>query len=327
MHRRRALYRLCSSRIRAGVHSSLGSVVCMFILVQVLSGAPGCADPHRCPPGENLICRDQNDCRCGRICRSMDDCTGRDVCARFRNDPTGPGVCVDVLWLYDNPPCVPLCRPNQVCVRWSDGRPNSCQDLCTRSTDCSSRCCVPLTDGQSVCAPAQLCQNTCIPPCNSEELCVLLSNTPVCARRCTGDSDCEPTCCLPLEGGGGACSPNGTFCPTMPRPPCRTLETCMHTKVAFNPAPTAACGMYGSYEASLGNNCTEPAWCRACWWSAVTGSYSDCVPIGQVPSGATVPIDVARCADTPFPDPPVRVRCIDETSFRSSFDCLGTGQL
>jgi hypothetical protein len=293
----------------------------------LLGVGTGCGPADACGPGENRICRDANDCRCGRVCNTMEDCTGRDTCAHFRSDPMGPGVCVDVLWLIDNPPCVPLCRENQVCVSFP-GRANACQDVCTASRDCASGCCVPLNDGRRACAPQEFCRNAgCDPPCGDGNLCVLFSATPVCARQCVADDECGTSCCLPLDNGAGACSPNGAFCPSMPRPPCRTLEDCTRAEVRFTPAPMATCGMAGSYEGALLNACGEPAECRACWWSPATGSYSDCAPLGQIPSGATVPLDVTRCADVTFPDPPVRVRCIDEASLAGPYDCLGSGPL
>jgi hypothetical protein len=254
------------------------------------------------------------------------DCSGRDQCIHFANDPTGPGVCADPLWALDNPPCVPFCSDRQFCVQWGD-RPNSCADPCMQGSDCSSGCCTALQDGTKVCAPASsYCAAGCNPSCSSAQVCLALS-PPVCANTCSTDADCPGSCCLMLQGGGGACAPGGAFCPTMPPPPCTTISDCVQTNTQFTPAPMASCGTAGSYEGALANYCSQAVVCRACWWSTQTSSYSDCVVLGQIPTNATVPVGTTRCASAMFPDPAVRVRCIDVASYRSGNDCLGSGPL
>jgi hypothetical protein len=105
------------------------------------------------------------------------------------------------------------------------------------------------------------------------------------------------------------------------------MESCVNTASTLMRAPAAACGMFGSYDGRLSNDCAEPIVCRACWWSPVANAYADCVPIGQLPTNATVPVGVTHCEDAMLPDPPFRVRCIDEPSFEGPNDCLGEGPL
>lgn len=101
------------------------------------------------------------------------------------------------------------------------------------------------------------------------------------------------------------------------------MEACTLAQSRLTPVPEALCGSYGSYEGTLRNNCSEAIYCRACWWSNETNSYSDCVPLGRIPTNATVPVGSVHCADAPLPEPPFRTRCVDEPSFTSNNDCLG----
>jgi hypothetical protein len=261
----------------------------------------------------------------------MNDCAGNDACVHFASDPSGPGVCADPIWAYNNPPCVPLCRDDQLCVDWGD-RPASCGGLCQTARDCSNGCCLQLQGGEHVCAPdARYCTDRCNPPCTATQVCIALGGSrPACADTCTSDGDCGMSCCLPLQGGGGACSPGGVFCPTMPQPACRTMESCTRVETQVTPGGGdggPACGAYGGYDGRVQNDCTEPVVCRACWYSLATHAYSDCVPLGQLPSGATVPAGTTRCEDEALPAMPLHVRCVDVPSFEGGNDCLGQGPL
>jgi len=313
--------RLIRSTLQTPLALSRLAVTFVAALVSACS-APG----PMCASGERSICRSTTDCRCGASCSRSTDCTGRNICARFQSDPSGPGVCVDAAWLLGTePPCLPLCSTGQTCINWGD-RPNSCANSCNTASECPSGCCVPLRDGGGACAPdADLC-GPCNPACATNQICVQF-NRATCTVTCQADADCPTGCCVPLQGGGGACSLNGAFCPTMRPPPCRTLETCTTLMSQFSPASAGACGAHGRYDGTLLNGCGESAYCRACWFSPVTSAYTDCVVLGEVPAGATVVVGEPRCADVPLRDPPVRVRCIDAAGFFGTNDCLGSAPL
>lgn len=302
-------------------------ILTALFALAALSSLAAC-EGATCPAGQRAICRDANDCRCGPGCTQQSECAGLTACARFRDDPSGQGVCVDALWLFGSePPCVPLCNEREVCVGWSEGRA-SCARPCEQDRDCAG-CCAPLSDGRRVCAPADVCRE--FYPCGTAgcadgEQCVLFS-TPACARRCDFDEDCEASCCIPLEGGGGVCSPGGTLCPTSPPPgPCRSLDACV--TVRSGPSPSSgACAdpTQVLYEGSARNVCPESAECVACWWSASTGAYSDCVRLPTLPTDGEAPLgSYGRCYAGAATEPRVRVRCVDTASARGPDDCLSS---
>jgi hypothetical protein len=302
--------------------------IAMCAAVIALAGPLACSGSS-CPSGQMQICRTSGDCRCGPPCNTQMDCSGTNACIRFAGAPTDPGVCVDALWAFGSqPPCVPLCRENQTCVQWGD-RPNSCADSCTTNQSCPSGCCLVLSDGTHVCAPSNTyCTNSCNPPCTTGQICILL-NQPLCTTRCATDADCD-RCCLPLQGGGGACSPNGVDCPTSQPDaggPCNVVDACAPVQSTFRAPPDNACGSVGSYDAMIRNACGQPIVCLVCWWSPTTHAYSNCNVLDQIPSNAAVATGGAQCADVMFPDPPLRTRCIDLPSYQSGFDCLGSGPL
>src|SRR6478736_1050151 len=117
----------------------------LFLLAPLALALAACgtASPT-CESGQMSVCRDTGDCRCGPVCASQDDCTGRDACVFYEvTDSSGThrspnGVCVDALWVYNPPPpCVPLCRTDQFCVQWSDA-PTACANTCSSGADCRS---------------------------------------------------------------------------------------------------------------------------------------------------------------------------------------------
>ena len=169
----------------------------------------------------------------------------------------------------------------------------------------------------------------CDPACTAAELCVSFGGSGSrCGQRCTDDSTCGATCCLPLDGAGNAvCAPSNAYCYVPPSSPCGDLDSCAPVETAFRSAGVEGCGLYGSYDAVLHNYCGQNAVCRACWWSTATRSYSDCIGLGEIPPGVTVPVDTTHCADDVLPEPPVRVHCTDVRSFQSGFDCLGSAPL
>ncbi len=279
-----------------------------------------------CPMGSAQLCARTNDCRCGTICENPRDCSGRDVCVRTSN-PRIPGICADPLWALPDAPCIPLCEPNQTCVQWRN-MPNSCATFCQNHGDCGSGCCIPLSGGNNkVCGDARYCEEGCIPSCLETEVCVSLGARPTCAPRCQFDEDCAPTCCLPLQNGGGICPPNGAFCPSMPPPTCRVLDNCPQALSEFTPAGENSCGAVGRYTGTVGNFCNEPAYCRVCWFSTTTNSYSDCSDLGLLPRGTSVPAGAPRCVDAMLPETAFRVRCVSQDSIREGVNCLGNGPL
>ncbi len=305
------------------------------MLVACGSSFIACAPPasESCPAGQSAVCRAHNDCRCGPNCASQDDCTGYDACIFYEvSDSTGThrsdhGQCVSALWVFDPPPpCVPLCRTDQLCVDWNDA-PTACANSCSTGADCRSGCCLTLQDGAHACAPnGTYCRNSCQPPCADTEVCVLVGSA-ICAARCASDSDCSAGCCVALQGGtGGACIDSTTYCGPPNPGPC-TVLSCARVSYQFTPTPDAACGLFGSYDASVRNTCTRNAECTGCWWDPATQSYSICASLGSIPPNRTASINVTQCANELYPDPPVRVRCIDEYSFMYHPECLGTGPL
>jgi hypothetical protein len=279
-----------------------------------------------CPMGSALLCARAGDCRCGTICENPRDCAGRDVCVRTTN-PQIPGICADPLWALPDAPCIPFCQAEQVCVQWRN-MPNSCASRCQAHSDCGSNCCIPLNgENTKVCGDARYCEESCIPSCLDSEVCVALGARPSCAARCRFDEDCPRSCCLPLQGGGGICPPNGEFCPQAPPPVCEVLERCANTSVMFEPAGENSCGTVGRYTGTVSNFCNQPAYCRVCWYSTQTMSYSDCEDLGLLRNGVTVPAGTARCADATLPNPELRIKCVSERSIREGVNCLGNGPL
>lgn len=279
-----------------------------------------------CPVGSAQLCARANDCRCGMICNGPRDCSGRDVCVRTTN-PNIPGICADPIWAVPDAPCIPFCESQQICVRWGN-RPNSCATRCESHNDCGSHCCIPLDGEQNkVCGDESFCEQSCIPSCLDNELCIALGQRPQCAKKCTFDEDCPGSCCIGLQGGGGICPPNGDFCPSRPPPICRVLDNCSNSQVEFMPAGENSCGMAGRYTGTVGNFCNEPAYCRVCWYSPITGLYSDCEDLGLLARGVTVPAGGPRCADTMLPATAFRVKCVSQDSIRDGVNCLGNGSL
>jgi hypothetical protein len=305
------------------------------VLTAFLAAACGPATPT-CPTAQQSVCRTEGDCRCGAPCSSQDDCTGLDACVFYEvTDSSGShrsdtGVCVDALWVFNPPPpCVPLCHTNQLCVGWTDA-PASCSNTCTTGSDCRSGCCVTLSDGSHACAPnGTYCMQTCEPPCDEMHTCVLVGRQASCLSHCTGDSDCGAGCCVALDSGDqSVCIDDRAYCPAPNPGPCTVLDRCGFAQTTFTATSDgAACGMHGTYQASLRNICQQSIECRGCWWDPATQSYSNCNYLGSIPSNRTVPIGTLQCADVAYPDPPVKFRCVDEYSYQSQYQCLGDAPL
>ncbi len=318
--------------MNAFVHS-IRRIAVLVILAIVVSA---CGAGANCPTGQQSICRTAGDCRCGAPCASQDDCSGLDACIFYEvSDSTGThrsdtGVCVDALWVFNPPPpCVPLCRTTQLCVAWGDA-PTACANTCTEGSECRSGCCLTLRDGSRACAPnSSYCRDNCEPPCSDNQSCVIVARQATCLANCTSDADCTAGCCVPLDSGStSACIDDPAFCAPVNPGPCTVVDSCANIATTFTAtADGAACGTYGAYEGSLRNVCQQSIECRACWWDPATQSYSACSVLGSVPPNRTVPLGTLQCADAELPMPPVKIRCIDEYSFQSGFDCLGSAPL
>jgi hypothetical protein len=108
---------------------------------------------------------------------------------------------------------------------------------------------------------------------------------------------------------------------------CNTLDTCPMLQTTEQRVPNAVCGSFASYQAMLRNACGQTIACRACWWTPSENAYATCTSLGEIQSNGAVPVGVVQCANAAFPDPPVKIRCVDDYTFHGSFDCLGTGPL
>lgn len=130
-----------------------------------------------------------------------------------------------------------------LCV--GDGEYYECSATCTLNSQCSSGCCVELSNGGSACVPSNYCPPPPPPPpecyqpgegCNANGDCCLFEDGDaycvdtqggVCAAACSFDYECFSGCCVGLNNGDGACLPP-EYCGAPVDPP-RMLETSQPT--------------------------------------------------------------------------------------------------
>jgi hypothetical protein len=157
--------------------------------------ATGCCRPLASAPGAGNLCLTADACcaQTGASCATNGDCCG-------------------------------FAQSEAVCVTEAAGGA-ICRASCTTGSDCQSGCCAPLTGGGNACFAASQCQSDCAAanePCQTNEqccggptdtaVCVNQGAGPICADRCTNDSQCQSGCCAPLQVGGNVCAPPA-YCP------------------------------------------------------------------------------------------------------------------
>ena len=247
----------------------------------------GCtsAPQQDCPAGQSIICRDADDCRCGRPCTRGEPCPdapeGPAVCAVFVNTPTR-GVCVEAAWATGGAvQCgVDRCAPGDLCVDWgSEGVRGG--GPCAANADCPSGCCVSVGDASGMvmrnvcaptagfrCLPGAPARPRCDPPCGAGQTCVSDRGAVACRATCASDADCPGACCLTGANELRVCAADVSRCGASPgvtpglAPACSVLDGCV--EVTWG-ARGQHCADIDSVEVRVRNDCPVAADIELCF--------------------------------------------------------------
>ncbi len=103
---------------------------------------------------------------------------------------------------------------------------NGCHPRCSKSSDCSTGCCVPFTNmgTEGICAEAIWCGcgmtdakcGSTLPKCCDDQVCLagdMAQSFYACKKRCTTNADCPTACCVAIPGINTSACLDKAYCP------------------------------------------------------------------------------------------------------------------
>lgn len=205
------------AQVPAGGSGGTGNA-CLPPLARCDGSRGVCCDGSVCVEEEEGVSRCRKTCTeradCETYCCVEDAALGLKLCAA---ETLCPSVCFE-----QGDACSttgPRCCDPLICVASTVSDYAGCRPTCTDDDDCSDGCCVPFADGSTgFCAGSGACGcgsegQTCggAVRCCGNLVCAGTSPTVfACYPRCSGPSDCDTGCCIPVTGtGDSACMPCG----------------------------------------------------------------------------------------------------------------------